>query len=179
MGVYYHPRHAISRELSPQLGLIRQIAPKYKKLKKLKIIDKVEQSVYIGVSKGAEFKNSIYFVLRSLLHCVWAWFLFEVSSIRQIVVGWIFRNIRPCYLWRRIRRLWWSSWNLLSTRWLWKRYFCRVKVWHVEVKPRMRKQTRWLYKLCMVVWISTEGTMCLLKTRTCFFFSFTSCINGR
>ena len=71
-GVYYHPRHAISRELSPQLGLIRQITPKYKKLKKLKIIDKVEQSVYIGVSKGAEFKNSIYFVLRSLLHCVWA-----------------------------------------------------------------------------------------------------------
>ena len=72
MGIYYHPRHAISRELSPQLGLIRQIAPKYKKLKKLKIIDKdkVEQSVFIGVSKGADFKNSIYFVLRSLLH--WA-----------------------------------------------------------------------------------------------------------
>ena len=95
MGVYYHPRHAISPELSPQLGLIRQITPKYKKIK---IIDKVEQSVYIGVSKGAEFKNSIYFVLRSLLHCVWAWFLFKVSSIRQIVVGWIFRNIRPWYL---------------------------------------------------------------------------------
>ena len=36
MGVYYHPRHAISRELSPQLGLIRQITPKYKKIEKIK-----------------------------------------------------------------------------------------------------------------------------------------------
>ena len=73
MGVFYHPLHAISRELSPQFGLIRQITPKYKKIeKKFKIIEKVEQILYIGVSKGAEFKNSIYFVLRSLLHCVWA-----------------------------------------------------------------------------------------------------------
>ena len=72
MGVYHHPRHAISRDLSPQLGLIRQITPKYKQMKKLKIIDKVEQSVYIGVSKSAEFKNSIFFVRKSLLHCVWA-----------------------------------------------------------------------------------------------------------
>ena len=36
MGVYYHPRHAISRELSPQLGLIRQTTPKYKKIEKIK-----------------------------------------------------------------------------------------------------------------------------------------------
>ena len=43
----------------------------------------------------------------------------------------------------------------------------------------MKKQTQWLYKLCMVVWISTESSMCLLKTQMCFFFWFTSCINGR
>ena len=64
MGVYYHPQRATSRELSPQLGLIRQIIPKYKKTKNLKFLDKVKQSVDIGVLKGAEFKNGIYFVLR-------------------------------------------------------------------------------------------------------------------
>ena len=34
MGVYYHPHRATSRELSPQLGLIKRITPKYKKTKK-------------------------------------------------------------------------------------------------------------------------------------------------
>ena len=81
----------------PQLGLIRQITLKYKKIKNLKFIDKVEQSVYIRVFKSAEFKNGIYFVLGSLIHCVLAWFLSEVSSMRQIVVGWIFRNIPPWF----------------------------------------------------------------------------------
>ena len=38
-------------------------------------IDKVKQSVYIGVFKGTEFKNDIYFVLRSILHYVLAQFL--------------------------------------------------------------------------------------------------------
>ena len=56
----------------PQLGLIGQITPKYIKDKK------------------------IYFVLRSILHCILAWFLSKVSSIGQIVVVWIFWNIRPC-----------------------------------------------------------------------------------
>ena len=44
MGVYDHPRQATSGELSPQLGLIRQLTPKYKKMKNLKFIDKVAQS---------------------------------------------------------------------------------------------------------------------------------------
>ena len=35
----------------PQLGLIRQIAPKYKKIKNLEFIDKAKQSVYIAVSR--------------------------------------------------------------------------------------------------------------------------------
>ena len=95
MGVYYHPRRATGCELSPQLELIRPISIKYKKIKKLKFTDNVKQSVYIEVFKDAEFKNGIYFVLRSFLHCASAWFLFGVSSIRQIVVGWIFGNIRP------------------------------------------------------------------------------------
>ena len=47
---------------------IRQLTEINKKNEKLK----VKQSVYIGVYKGAEFKNNIYFVLRSLLHCVLA-----------------------------------------------------------------------------------------------------------
>ena len=59
MGIYKHPQRATSRELSPQLGLIRQITPKYKKMKNLKFIYKVKQSVYIRVFKGAEFKNGI------------------------------------------------------------------------------------------------------------------------
>ena len=51
---------------------IRQITPKNKKIKKLKFIDKAKQGVYIGVFKGAEFKNGLYFVIRPLLHCVLA-----------------------------------------------------------------------------------------------------------
>ena len=43
----------------------------------------VQQSVYIGVFKGAELKNGSYVVLKSLLHCGLAWFLSEVSSIQQ------------------------------------------------------------------------------------------------
>ena len=84
--------HDKSRVVPP----IRQITPKNKKSKKLKFIDKAKQGVYIGVFKGAEFKNGLYFVIRPLLHWFLAWFLSEVSSIRQIVVGWIFGNIRPC-----------------------------------------------------------------------------------
>ena len=61
MAVYYHPRRATSRELSPQMGIIRQITPKYKKIKKLKFIGKVKQSIYIGVFKGAELKNGKLF----------------------------------------------------------------------------------------------------------------------
>ena len=34
MGVYYHQPQS-NRELSPQLGLFRQITPKYEKIKKI------------------------------------------------------------------------------------------------------------------------------------------------
>ena len=51
---------------------IRQITPKNKKIKKLKFIDKAKQGVYIGVFKGAEFKNGFYFVIKPILHCVLA-----------------------------------------------------------------------------------------------------------
>ena len=69
MGVHYHPRLTTNRELSPP---IRQITPKNKKFTKLKFIDEAKQGVYIGVFKGAEFKNGLYFVIRPLLHCVLA-----------------------------------------------------------------------------------------------------------
>ena len=46
-----------------------------------------KQGVYVGVSKGTEFKNGLYFVLRALLHCVLACLLSEVSPIWQKVVG--------------------------------------------------------------------------------------------
>ena len=88
--VYYHPRQATSRKLSSQLGVIWQITPKYKK--KLKFIDMVKQRAYIRVFKGFEFKKCLYSLLRSLLHCVLPGFLPMVSSIQQIVLGWIFRK---------------------------------------------------------------------------------------
>ena len=47
--------HDKSRVVPP----IRQIAPKNIKFKKLKFIDKAKQGVYIGVFKGAEFKNGL------------------------------------------------------------------------------------------------------------------------
>ena len=50
-------------------------------------IDMVEQRAYIRVFKGAEFKNGLYSLLRSLLHCVLPGFLPMVSSIQQIVLG--------------------------------------------------------------------------------------------
>ena len=40
--------------------------------KKFKLIQKVKQIVYVGVFKGADFKSGIYFVLRSVIHCVLA-----------------------------------------------------------------------------------------------------------
>ena len=92
--------HNKSRVVHP----IRQIVPKNKKIKQLKFIDKAKQGVYIGVFKCAEFKNGIYFVIRPLLHCVLALFLSKVSSIRQIVVGWIFGNIRPLSMWSDFSR---------------------------------------------------------------------------
>ena len=60
VGVYYHhPRQATSHELSPQSGIFRQITQNIKNIKNLKFIDKIKQRVYIGVFKGAEFKNGI------------------------------------------------------------------------------------------------------------------------
>ena len=38
-------------------------------------MDKAKQVVYIGVFKGAEFKNGLYFELRPLLHCVLTFFV--------------------------------------------------------------------------------------------------------
>ena len=77
--------HNKSRVVSP----IREISLKNKNSKKIKFIDKVKQGVYTEVFKGAEFKKGLYFMTRPILHCVLAWFLSEVCSIRQIVVGWI------------------------------------------------------------------------------------------
>ena len=84
--------HNKSRVVSP----IREISLKNKNSKKIKFIDKVKQGVYTEVFKGAEFKKGLYFMTRPILHCVLAWFLSEVCSIRQILVGWPFGNIRPC-----------------------------------------------------------------------------------
>ena len=60
--------HDKSRVVPP----IRQITPTNKNSKNIKFIDKAKQGVYIGVFKGAEFKNGLYFVIRPLLHCVFA-----------------------------------------------------------------------------------------------------------
>ena len=60
---------------------------------KRKFIYNANQGVYTGIFKSSVFK--IYFVLRPLLHCVLAWSLSWVSSVWQMVVGWIFGNICP------------------------------------------------------------------------------------
>ena len=49
-------------------------------------------SLFLGF-KGAEFGNGNYFVVRPLIHCVLGYFLSEVSSIRLIVMCWLFGNI--------------------------------------------------------------------------------------
>mgnify|MGYP001801389247 CR=1 FL=1 len=81
MVIYYHktssPAHGrilppTTHDKSRVVLPIRQITQKNKKSKKLKFIDKANQGVYIGVFKGAEFKNGIYFVIRPILHCVLA-----------------------------------------------------------------------------------------------------------
>ena len=46
--------------------LIRQITPKNKKFKKLKLIDKVKQRVYVGVINDAKSKMDFIFVLGKL-----------------------------------------------------------------------------------------------------------------
>ena len=48
---------------------------------------KIRQITPIGVFMGAEFKNGLYCVLKPLLHCILAWILYTVSTIRQIVSG--------------------------------------------------------------------------------------------
>ena len=63
------------------------------------------ERVYTGVIMGTELKifmgaeltNGLYLVLRPLFHCVLAWFLYNACPVRQIVVGWIFGNNRPCH----------------------------------------------------------------------------------
>ena len=67
---------------------------------------------------GAKFKDSIYFVLGSFLHCVLSLFLSGVSSIRQIVAGWIFRDKHPCKKAHRIGGCAASIWeNRIKTFW--------------------------------------------------------------
>ena len=73
------------RLVSSCLPKCGQITPKRK------FIYNANQEVYTGIFRSSEFK--IYFVLRPLLHCVLARFLSRVSSVWQIVVGWIFGNI--------------------------------------------------------------------------------------
>ena len=62
---------------------IRQIALENKKFKVLKsglkFIGKAKQGIYTGIFKGAELKNSLQFLLRTLAHSALACFLFEVS----------------------------------------------------------------------------------------------------
>ena len=79
--IFDNPRPMTSRELS--LPVI-QITPKNKTIEN----HKVKQGVclYRGL-EGAETKNGLYFVLRPLIHCVLAWFLFEGISTRQKVIG--------------------------------------------------------------------------------------------
>ena len=50
-------------------------------------------------------RSKMDFMLRPLLHCVLAWFLFEVGSIRQIAVVGIFGKIWPCI----IKKKWFKS----------------------------------------------------------------------
>ena len=71
MGIYYRPQRATSRELYPQLGLIRQLTPKYIK-KNQKFIDKVEQSVYIGVFSRV-LSSKMAFILCSNLSFIVFW----------------------------------------------------------------------------------------------------------
>ena len=54
---------------------------------------------------GSELKSGFYFVFRRLRHFVLCWFLTKVSSIREIVVGWIYLKytlvqveIKGCHL---------------------------------------------------------------------------------
>ena len=69
--VVYIASHNLSK--SWVFPLIMQIIKRHKKrFKKIKIyIEGQTIKVYIGVFKGAEFTNDLYFVLKHLLHCVW------------------------------------------------------------------------------------------------------------
>ena len=67
-------------------------------MKNLKFIGKVKQSVYVGVFKGAEFKNDIYFVLITPSSC------FGLISVRgklnpENSGGLNFQKHTPLYVW--------------------------------------------------------------------------------
>ena len=78
------PMTGVESRVVPQLGHIRQITPKYKKLK---FIDMDMCWVQKWHLFCAQITPSLSFGLISV----------HVSSIWQVVVGWIFGNIRPCF----------------------------------------------------------------------------------
>mgnify|MGYP001797490448 FL=1 len=83
--VAYYTTHD-SRQMA-SCPLFRQMAPKSKK------------------RFPTVLRSKMDFMLRPLRHCVLAWFLFEVGSIRQIAVVGIFGNIWPCI----IKKKWFKS----------------------------------------------------------------------
>ena len=95
-------------------------------------MDEAKQGVYMGVSKGADFKNGLYFVLRVLLPLCFGMILVQGKPNLAISSGLNFRKYTPLRLGRGLA----LHQPLVATAGLYYFYAqyhisCRLYLWHL------------------------------------------------